>query len=180
MLLVDAIDQMDEALGAIGAPARQRRGVLEWRLDVAVAVRCASVFTKPRGMRIAQTVYTSRRPMPNPALAFVSGDLTHRAWVRMCRALLSALHAQIGHAAALHEHFKAVALSADDPAVANAAAVLAQAAWQWQAAASSAADRGRLLVERENRIHLPVGYAVAAAGGVHQVAQAKNYHQAGV
>jgi hypothetical protein len=57
--------------------------------------------------------------------------------------------------------------------------MLADLALQWELHARDAAAAGRLLVGREDRVHVPVGNAVAAAGGLPEVARDKHYHTMG-
>jgi hypothetical protein len=195
MRLLQAIDAMNTALDSVGAPRRQRDGVAGWRADVQAAIACSTAFPDSPGL----TIPSGRVPgigsrSWRPGVAFVHGDTCHRAWRTMCKAIIGALRVQAACAADRYRHHMAEAeqarqaqdvIALTDPRWAEweqirvAALAWAQAAAAWNRAAQLAVDTGNALVRREDRISRPVGDAIAAAGGMEQVAQAKDYHQAG-
>jgi hypothetical protein len=192
--LLAAIDAMDGVLVSVDAPARQLSGVRAWRDDVSAAVQAARPFAAPRGMSIVDGHALTRRGWSwHPCIAFVHGQDTHAAWVSMCKAIVDALRYQLGHAQDLYDTYRALA----DKALRNRNMALNKTLWNrwerdrvnllewtraalaWKHAAMAAIDTGQALIRQENKIQKPIGLAIAAAGGITQVAQTRHYHQAG-
>jgi hypothetical protein len=176
---------MQDELVMAEAPVRQLRGVQGWREDIAAAVSAGRLFKRPAGMRIDDNHHLTlaggwARP---PQVKFIYGDPTHRAWVTMCRGIVNALGTQQAHAAQLVEAALARAAAVKrrngpgDRKRMAAALTWAAIAESWGLAAAAAANEGRYLIRREDKIMRPVGVAVARAGGINQVARDKHYHQ---
>jgi hypothetical protein len=153
---------MEDALAAEDAPRRQIQGVHGWSSAVANAVVAGHACGSTAGMDA------------EPAW---SGAITHRRWVGTCQMVISALRTQEATAAALYSAAMAAARSANTEGVRNAALARARKAAAWRSAAVNAETVGVGLVAREDAILRPVGMAIAAAGGISEVANDKHYHQ---
>lgn len=186
MRILAAMTRIEEVLVTADAPRRQLRGVANWRADIAAAVVAGRPFTKAAGMSIDDaprlSLYGWSRP---PQVKFIYGAPTHRAWLRLCRAIVGALDTQQAHAAQIVEMCLAKAAAAKrrngpgDGKRMAAALAWAETADSWWLAAGVAAATGRDLIRREDKVMRPVGEAMAAAGGITQVARDKHYHQGG-
>jgi hypothetical protein len=160
--IVTTIVHMETALTAADAPQRQTNGVAEWGRWVADAVVA--------GYACGSTTGTTA----NPAW---SGEITHRGFIATCQAILQALRSQQAAAERLRAAAEAQAEQAKTRRALNAAIERARRASEWASKAMLAETAGVGLVAAEDAILRPVGEAVTAAGGIHEVAQHKHYHQ---
>lgn len=194
MEIMAAFDLMLASLRAADASRRQVAGVLAWRDLVAMAVLARQACGQVEGP-----------PPPEEGTRVATHDAaTHRAWLHLCEQITSALkrqahcatetHAQWGWAEQQRGHERddwldAAAAAEDDNGRAHCLAMAGKceeariraraemaAAAAWHTAAEDAAVSGQALAAHEDRIHRPAGEAVAAAGGLAEVATAKHYH----
>lgn len=180
MRILTAMTRMADVLQAVDAPARQLRGVGDWRLDIAASVTAGRVFGEPAGMSIndkPRLALTGGWSRPRQ-VRFLYGSGTHRAWLGLCNAIAGALDKQQTHAGLILADALDRAATAEDDSEAAAALAVARVAEEWWLAAGTAAAAGRALIRREDAIMRPVGEAMAAAGGITEVARDKHYHQA--
>lgn len=106
--------------------------------------------------------------------------MTHAAWRDLCTAITGALAVQIdtAEAAVAEARTKAnVATGMEQFELAARWVERARIATAWLEAACTARLEGECLINREDRIMRPVGYAIASAGGITEVAKDKRYHQ---
>lgn len=188
MRILAAMTSMEQVLKDVEAPQRQLLGVRAWRAAVADAVAAGRPFTNFAGMHLVERRHLLRGGAWSwaPQVRFLHGDPTHQAWAKLCKAIIDALRQQQAHASDIAEAAReicdaAVAKNASAAAKARgpAAAARVMAAEEWWCAAAFAVASGRDLLRTENKISRPVGRAIAYAGGVDEVAQDRNYHQAG-
>lgn len=179
--LLTAMTEMTDVLRSVEAPRRQLDGVLDWSAGISAAVMAAQAFKAPRGMEIDDAPRWSAHGRARPQhVNFLHGDATHKAWRDLCKAVIAALKKQYGHATALLEYWEEVYERAETDKERAVALEWMQVAAAWQAAAGLAYTQGEDLVRREDKIMRPVGKAIAAAGGVDQVARVRHYHQRSV
>lgn len=162
MHIITTIVRMETALTAVDAPQRQTTGVTEWGRWVAEAVVA--------GYACGSTAGTEAEPA-------WSGEITHRGFVRTCQTAIEALRIQQATAEALRAAAEAEATRAKTEKAKNAALARARRASAWRDRAMLAETAGVGLVASEDAILRPVGEAVTAAGGIHEVARHKHYHQ---
>jgi chemotaxis protein histidine kinase CheA len=176
-----AMVRMEEALAAEDAPKRQIQRVKAWHLDIASTVLAAAECASPAGLILENLHEPRSRGTRGWAwtlpLAFVNGTRTHRAWLRLCEAILQALALQQVCAERARATAEAEADSAKSSTAKKQARARAAAAEAWRQAAAQAEVTGRVLVRAEDAILRPVGEAVAAVGGIREVALDKHYHQ---
>lgn len=194
MEITAAFDLMLASLRAADASRRQVSGVLSWRDLVAVAVRARRACGQAEGP-----------PPPAAGTQVAAHDAaTHRAWLHLCGQITAALEAQARCAIEAHvrwrwaEHQRArerddwldaAAAAGDDDGRAHCLAMAEEceearirasaemtAAAGWHTAVEQATASGQALAVHEDRIHRPAGEAVAAAGGLAEVAAVKHYH----
>lgn len=189
MLVTAALDQMCDVLALIGAPARQRNGVARWRDDVDLAVSAARRHRSPRGLTVDDWILLSANGTAHfpDHLQFLAGERTHRTWRVLADHVMCALGEQKVHAGevidranAAYERAAAAAKVYPRPEHQRQMAAARDRrglAADWFALAAAAHDAGRHLITHENRIAEPIGHAIAAAGGLTNVARDKHYHQ---
>jgi hypothetical protein len=194
------MDHMHKALLMADAPQRQLRGVNNWRRDIGAAVCAAQPFRPPPrplkqvtwrrvisdtlavliapastpdyaqrdlpGLhiddRVRMTVLGPQRP---PAVRFLHGHRTHRAWKELSWHVVGCLQRQ---EQAANEVLRLATKRRWKKAAEDAAV--------WMVAANTAATTGLDLIAVEDAIMRPVGLAIRKAGGRHEVAQDKHYH----
>jgi hypothetical protein len=174
MSLMRAFTVMLGDVKAADASARQVTGILQWRDYVHEAVR--------RGEGLPCS--------PGRAVHMPSSS-THARWVMAAEAILDDLREQASDADELYADAMAAANAADgeeaaaesEAASAEASAAaeqaaaareLAEKAMVWGIAARDAHTFGERLVADENEIAVPIGEALAAAGGVSEVYGSKH------
>lgn len=162
MHIITTIVRMETALTAMDAPQRQTSSIAEWGRWVADAVVA--------GYACGSTAGTAG----NPAW---SGQITHRGFIATCRTIIEALRTQQTAAETLRQVADAKALRAKTDKARDAALTQARRAAAWRDKAMLAETAGIGLVAAEDAILRPVGEAVTAAGGIHEVAREKTYHQ---
>lgn len=164
MHIVTTLVKMENALAGRGtdAPQRQIAGVGAWARKVADAVVAGYACGSTAGMNASP-----RR----------GGDITHRGFVDTCQAVIEALLVQQATAQAIYDDAIAQAQAAKNAKAREAALARAARAAEWKSAAMTAETAGAGLVASEDAILRPVGEAVAAAGGVGEVARDRHYHQ---
>jgi hypothetical protein len=191
MRLLAAVDEMSAVLMSADtdAPARQLRGVREWRADITFAVSAGAAFPGAPG----KSIDTNRRPTLTRGWAhpegvlFIFGTPTHRAWRNLCKTIVHALVVQreaagrqqasaLDFVELVERRRKRGIATVADIRRAEAAVIRAGLADEWWLAAASAAASGMALIEREDKIMRPIGLAIKAAGGLTEVAQDKHYH----
>src|SRR4051812_46651870 len=92
--------RMQDSLAAAQAPRRQLDGVRAWRADIEAVMAVARPSEDTPGISIDDAHRLTRRGWSRPSEAkFLHGDPTHKAWLKLCQAIISALDAQGAHAA---------------------------------------------------------------------------------
>lgn len=178
MRILTAMTRMQDTLTTAQAPQRQLQGVQDWRTAIEAAVAAGQHAGAP-GMHIddAHRLSVSGWVRP-PQVRFLHGDPTHKAWMDLCKAIIRTLTTHQTHTAERCDIWRVRAEKARSRAARNAALrKTAQAALELDRT-FTAALTGRTLIDREDAIMRPVGMAIAAAGGVDEVARDKHYHQA--
>ena len=181
LYILDAIQRMEDTLAAAEASNRQLVAVRVWQADIDVAVAYAAQLGSRTGMHLSDSPRLTStgwvRPEP---VQFIYGQPVHRAWVRMCQVVIKAMRAQHAEAIAIATESRRRASRLKRVRSGEAAALLQKAitADAWAGAAMRAVENGKSLIKREDKIMRPVGEAIAAVGGLDEVAKDKHYHQA--
>jgi hypothetical protein len=179
--ILTAIMEMETALLAEEAPQRQLDAVRAWQMDVIAAALAANACGSTTGLNLdtmPEPRGSGRRGWKwSPQTEFVTGVRTHRAWKKLCELIISALLAQETEAESLRSAAMAQARAATTEDARATALARARKAAAWKESAFHAEIAGRVLVEHEDAIVRPVGLAIAAAGGISEVAKDKHYHQ---
>lgn len=183
MRIATAMRRMQAVLGTVDPPDRQVKAVQDWASDVHDVLIAGEPFMastpndiddRPRRTRLGW-----KRP---PAVRFLYGAATHRAWRDLCLVVIAYLH---GCEAAADRAYRAaqvdvqVALSNGAlPATVERLQARVAQALAWQVAARHAIRAGESLIGSEDAVQVPVGRAIHRVG-VREVATDKHYHQKG-
>ena len=195
MNLMRAFTVMLSGVTAVDAPRRQVNGILEWRDYVMEALRHANSHESPSGTDVSAALSSETHAGWRAAAGEILAALLeqeadadrryHRAKQQMaaaeaaarreetaaatCRALAAASTDDKTTAALQAEAQQHDAEAARHREDAEAARRRMEAAMAWIIAARDAIGYGQLLVTQEDGVALPVGEAIARAGGYREV-----------
>lgn len=179
MHILTAMIRMRQGLAAEDAPERQLQRVNAWHLEIEDAVEAARVCASTVGLDLDVLQRAMNRGTDNEIkpLPFITGARTHKTWLQLCDLIQMALATQRVSAATLHAEARSSVANARSRSEKQAARARAARAWLWKSAAAQAEVTGQWVIQREDALLRPVGEAIRAAGGIHEVARDKYYHQ---
>lgn len=183
MHIATAMRRMQAVLGTVDPPDRQVKAVHDWASNVADVLATGKPFMVSTAADIDDRPRRTRRGWQRPpAVRFLYGTATHRAWRDLCSVIIAYLQgcevaAHRAHASAVTDVQVALHNGALPETVERLKQRAARAA-KWQLAARRAIHAGQSLIHVEDRIQVPVGHAIRKVGAA-DVAQDKSYHQRG-
>lgn len=183
MRIATAMRRMQAVLGTVDPPDRQVDAVQQWVSDIHDVLIVGEPFmiSTPQDIDDRPRMTRRGRRYP-PAVRFLYGTATHRAWRDLCSAIIAYLQrceiaAQMAFTKAATDLDIAIRNGALPETVEQLRRRMAQAS-AWQVAARRAVRTGQVLITTEDSIQVPVGDAIRRVG-YREVALDKRYHQRG-